>query len=153
MDVEAAGLSPVGWVREHVEQYEATGGEVGHHLQGRTTAVLTVTGRRTGKRHRTGVTYWLINGEYVVVDANGGSPDRPQWSRNMEQSPGVGLQVGAAPLSGTARVVAGEERKRVWEELLRLDPVYAVMQSSTTRRFVIFAIAVDAPDAGSITQH
>ena len=101
MDVEAAGLSPVGWVREHVEQYEATGGEVGHHLQGRTTAVLTVTGRRTGKRHRTGVTYWLINGEYVVVDSNGGSPDRPQWSRNMEQSPGVGLQVGAAPLSGT----------------------------------------------------
>jgi deazaflavin-dependent oxidoreductase (nitroreductase family) len=144
MERETVALSPVGWVREHIEQYEATGGEAGHHLRGRTTALLTVTGRRTGRRHRTGVAYSLIDGEYVVVDANGGSPDRPQWSRNMDQAPGIDLQVGSAALSGTARVATGEERELLWAELVRRHPLYAELQSRTTRQFVIFAIAADA---------
>jgi deazaflavin-dependent oxidoreductase (nitroreductase family) len=90
------------------------------------------------------VAYSLIDGEYVVVDANGGSPDRPQWSRNMDQAPGIDLQVGSAALSGTARVATGEERELLWAELVRRHPLYAELQSRTTRQFVIFAIAADA---------
>ena len=144
-DEDGGDLSPLGWVREHVRKYEETGGEVGHQIAGRTTAIITVTGRRTGKRHRTGVTYWLINGEYVVVDSSGGSPDRPQWSRNIERTPRLGLQVGAAVLRATARVVTGQARTRLWAELVRRDPVYAQMQARTTRQFVIFALTPDKP--------
>jgi len=144
-DEDRGDLSPLGWVREHVRQYEETGGEVGHRMQGRTTAILTVTGRRTSKRRRTGVIYWLIHGEYVVVDSSGGSLDRPQWSRNIERTPGVSLQVDAAVLRATARVVTGQERTHLWAELVRRDPVYAEMQARTTRQFVIFVLSPTNP--------
>lgn len=83
------------WVREHLERYLQTDGEDGHIWRGVPTLLLTTTGRKSGEPHTTPLIYGEDAGRYVVVASRGGAPSHPQWHRNLDANPYVGLQVAA----------------------------------------------------------
>lgn len=68
-------------------------------LLGRSTALITFTGRRSGRTFTTPVTYFRI-GERVIVTAHRSR----RWWRNLEDQPIVGLRLAGRTHSGKARV-------------------------------------------------
>ena len=60
-------------------------------LIGKSTLLLTTTGRRTGRARTTPVNYWETEGVLFVI-AGGGT--RADWYRNLVALPEVEIQVG-----------------------------------------------------------
>lgn len=79
---------------------------------GRGTALLTVTGRRSGRTYTTPVTY-ARDGDHVTV----ASHLRRTWWRNLPQRPEVTVRLAGTDHTGTARVRHGDDPRA--EALLR----------------------------------
>ena len=100
---------------EHVRSYRETGGEVGHKWKrGSKTLLLTTKGRKSGKPRTKPLIYEQDGDRYVIVASRGGAPEHPDWYRNLEQEPNVGLQVLDEVFPARARTAEGEERERLW---------------------------------------
>jgi deazaflavin-dependent oxidoreductase (nitroreductase family) len=146
-DSRAVVDSPTGWVREHIDQYVATGGTEGHLWNGVPTLLLTTTGRRSGTRRRTALIYGRTGDDpgagYVVVASKGGAPEHPAWFLNLEASPDAEIQVGADVLPVRARVAEGEERDALWRRMAVIWPDYDEYQTRTDRQIPV--VVLDPP--------
>ena len=65
---------------EHVRQYEATAGEVGHDWNGASILILHTRGRKTGETRKFPLIYGRDGADYVIVASKGGAPDHPGCS-------------------------------------------------------------------------
>ena len=70
--------------QEHVDRYQATGGEEGHDWQGTTTLLLTTIGHKSGKERTTPLIYQEHDGDYLIVASKGGADEPPAWYLNVE---------------------------------------------------------------------
>ena len=90
----------------HRWAYELTGGRIGGRLgSGVRAALLTTTGRKTGRSRTVPLVYTRDGAEYVFVASNNGRDRPPAWLLNAQAKPEVQMQIGPAHLLGTARVV------------------------------------------------
>ena len=71
-------------------------------LTGRSTALLTFTGRKSGKSYTTPITYVADDGR-VILTCN----ERRQWWRNLADRPAVTLRLAGRTVTGQARVLRG----------------------------------------------
>ncbi len=82
--------SKVPWVSSHIQQYLATGGEVGHDYYGYPSLLLTYKGRRSGKLYRTALIYGRDGDSFVVAGSNGAKPSMtgifPQYLEYEKQT-------------------------------------------------------------------
>ncbi|MGH2621584.1 MAG: nitroreductase family deazaflavin-dependent oxidoreductase [Anaerolineales bacterium] len=128
-----------GW-KLHRWTFRLSGGRLGSRLFGIPVLRLTTVGRRSGQP-RDVMLHYLKHGEsYVVVATNSGEPTHPEWYLNIEQNPeGVG-QVGSRPVLIQARVAEGEERDRLWQKVVALDPANAEYQRRTDRQIPVVVL-------------
>lgn len=91
-------FTPPGWLNAVTRTVLRTPGL--ERLVGRSTALITFTGRTTGRSYTTPVTY-TRRGERVIMTAH---PSR-QWWRNLQAHPQVELRLAGVVVGGTARVV------------------------------------------------
>jgi deazaflavin-dependent oxidoreductase (nitroreductase family) len=125
---------PGGWQRQHLRQYVESHGAVGHEWRpGVMTLLLTTTGRRSGRAHRTPLIYGVDGGRYLVVASKGGSDAHPMWYRNLEDDPAVRVQVADAIFDARARTATPDERKRLWPFMTDIWPLYDEYQDRTKR--------------------
>jgi deazaflavin-dependent oxidoreductase (nitroreductase family) len=132
--------SPTGWVNDHIKQYLDSGGAEGHEWRGTTILLLTVTGRRTGTRHRTALIYRQVGDAYVIVASKGGAPKHPAWFLNLQANPDVTVQVKDEVFEGRARVAEGDERARLWPLMVEVWPDYENYQAKTDRQIPVVVI-------------
>jgi deazaflavin-dependent oxidoreductase (nitroreductase family) len=132
--------SPVGWVNDHIRKYVDSNGADGHDWRGAPTLLLTTTGRRSGKRHRTALIYGQVGDDYVLVASRGGAPTHPAWFLNLEADPDVRLQVRDEEFAGRARVAAGDERERLWKVMAQVWPAYDDYQTKTEREIPVIVV-------------
>lgn len=125
------------WVREHLERYLQTDGEDGHIWRGVPTLLLTTTGRKSGEPHTTPLIYGEDAGRYVVVASRGGAPSHPQWHRNLDANPSVGLQVAAQKFQATARTASPDEKPALWALMTGIYPPYDEYQAATEREIPV----------------
>jgi deazaflavin-dependent oxidoreductase (nitroreductase family) len=125
---------------EHVRQYLATDGAVGHDWNGVQTLVLTTTGRRSGTPRRSAMIYGTDGDRFVVVASNGGSPTHPAWYLNLAADPTAGVQVGAARIPVRAHTATGEERSRLWSVMTGIWPNFDVYQTRTSRQIPVVVL-------------
>ena len=124
--------------RLHSSVYRATGGKVGGRLLGSPVLLLTTTGRKSG-RPRTIPLLYLPDGEnLVVVASNGGTAGDPAWWLNLEDDPEANVEVGGRKLH--VRAEEGEERRRLWEQLVRMYGAYQQYQERTDRRIPVVVL-------------
>jgi deazaflavin-dependent oxidoreductase (nitroreductase family) len=88
-----------------------------HPLLSHQLALITVTGRRTGRRYTFPVGY-RQDGERVIV--NVGWPERKQWWRNLRDGGRVEMRIHGHRREGRAQA-QGDERTGVKVEV-QLDP-------------------------------
>jgi deazaflavin-dependent oxidoreductase (nitroreductase family) len=128
--------SALEWVREQVEEYEASNGERANTLRdtGLPIVVLTVRGNKSGKIRKFPVMRVEHDGEYAVVASYGGSPEHPVWYHNLVATPeDVMIQDGPAPFDVAVRELEGDERAEWWERAVEAYPSYADYQEKTER--------------------
>jgi len=135
--------SPVAWVREQVEKYEASGGAEANTLRGRPEwpiVVITSRGARSGRLRKNPVMRVEKDGVYAAVASQGGAPTHPTWYHNFLTHPRVDLQDGPEPKEYVTRLAHGAEREEWWERAVAQYAPYAEYQEKTDRKIPVFII-------------
>jgi deazaflavin-dependent oxidoreductase (nitroreductase family) len=121
----------------HNALYRATGGKIGSRFRGVPTALLTTTGRKSGKA-RTNPVLYLEDGDRKVLVASYGGDDRnPTWFLNLTANPEVTLQIGPTTHRMKAEVAGPEERARLWPKLVEMYSDYGNYQKKTDREIPV----------------
>jgi len=136
------------WMADHVRQYIGSGGAEGHMWASASvggpgllpTLLLTTTGRRSGKMRVMPLIYGESGGSYVIVASKGGAPKHPAWYLNLDAAPEVGVQVATERFTTKARTASGEERRRLWKQMVNIYPPYADYQKKTDREIPVVVL-------------
>ena len=68
--------------------------------------------------------YGTVGDSYIVIASKGGMPTHPVWYLNLVAKPECDLMVGAKAVSARARVAEGDERARIWDQMVKIYPPY-----------------------------
>lgn len=127
--------------KEHVERYEATDGEEGYHWRNGTTILLLHTvGRKSGKEYTHPLIYREFGDDFLVVASKGGSPDEPDWFRNLEKSPETVIQVKGEKIPVRARIATAQEKPAMWAHMTEVWPDYDEYQQKTEREIPVVVL-------------
>lgn len=118
---------------EHVAEYEATGGKVGHDWNGTSILILHARGRASGKVRKVPLIYGRDGEDYVIIASKGGAPEHPGWYKNLVAHPDIEIQVRDKVIPVTARTGSAADKQRVWPKMVKEWPGYAEYQAGTTR--------------------
>ncbi len=92
------------------------------------SALLTTTGRRTGRSRLTPLLYAPDGDAFVVIGSNWGRPEHPGWSANLLAHPAATLTRDGEEIAVRGHLATGAERVRLRELLLTMWPAYAVYE-------------------------
>jgi len=119
------------WIKKHVAEYKAN--PEGAHMWDSSiaggpglvpTALLTVTGRKSGKRLTRPLIYSAQGNSFAVIASKGGSMTHPVWFLNLQADPNVEIQVASKKYNAKARVATGAERAKIWADMAKIYPPY-----------------------------
>ncbi|MFD9890327.1 nitroreductase family deazaflavin-dependent oxidoreductase [Amycolatopsis sp. NPDC059027] len=131
-DLDRATDSQWDWVAEQTRTYLASGGTEGHESNGLYTLLLATTGRKTGIPRRACLIYGTSGDDFVVA-SKAGEDDDPDWFKNLQAEPSVGVQVGTRRFTARARVASPAERATLWPQMTRMFPLYDEYAQKTGR--------------------
>jgi deazaflavin-dependent oxidoreductase (nitroreductase family) len=124
----------------HPHLYRWTGGRIGGRMMGLPVLLLTTRGRRSGRQRTNALMYLPADDRYVVIASYLGEPRHPAWWLNLKASPETTIQVGPRTLPVVAREAEGEERERLWKEIVGRQGDYAEYQQRTERRIPVVVL-------------
>ena len=131
----------IDWVREHVEQYEGSGGKSSTTLRdtGLPCIIVTNTGNQTGALRKTPLMRVKVGDGYVLVGSYGGRPKNPVWVYNLRANPDVEVRDGTEVMRMRVREITDQdERARLWEASVAAFPQYAEYQRKAPRVIPLF---------------
>jgi deazaflavin-dependent oxidoreductase (nitroreductase family) len=139
--------------RWHPRIYRWSGGRLLGRLAGLPVLLLETTGRRSGERRETALTYlpWTDPAgpgqeaespqeAFVVVASVLGEPRHPAWYLNLAADRRVAVTIGRQRIAVLARDAEGAERERIWSRLLEHSPDYAEVAQRTTRHIPVVVL-------------
>lgn len=86
-------------------------------IMGKSFAVMTVTGAKSGRRYSTPVQYFGHDGQYLVL-----SQRTRRWWRNIATNPQVELLIQGEPVAATATIADDESARDLLAVCLRRNP-------------------------------
>ncbi|WP_017589308.1 nitroreductase/quinone reductase family protein [Nocardiopsis ganjiahuensis] len=132
----APKVSP--WNEPVVAEFRADHGRVGGVFEGGDLLLLTTTGARSGREYTNPLGFLRIDGRVLVVGSAGGSPQHPAWYHNLLAHPLVSVEMpGDDSYEAVAVPLEGEERDRVFEEIVRREPGFGDYQDQVERRLPV----------------
>ena len=124
----------------HTPLYRLTGGRIGGSFRGIPIALLTTTGRKSGKPRTWPLLTFPDGGRYALIASNWGQDHHPAWLLNLRANPQATLQIGRRKISVTAHEVTGEERDRLWRKAAVAYAGYERYQQRTDREIPVFVL-------------
>lgn len=102
-----------------VWMYKALDGRLSSGSKDVLVLMITSPGRRTGVPRSTCVRYLKSDDGLVVWGTGSGSPQDPDWFRNLRAAGGtVEIQVMKERMQARARELVGDERDTVWNDVV-----------------------------------
>lgn len=117
----------------NVWAYRLSGGRLMNKIDGTPVCLLTMTGRKSGKRKTIALMYTAVGDQVLLVASYGGSPTHPVWYHNLKANPEIDIQVGDRIRRMIAHEASGEERERLWPLAVANFPAFAKYQAKTAR--------------------
>jgi deazaflavin-dependent oxidoreductase (nitroreductase family) len=121
------------FARAHIWTYQRTDGRLGAKLLWLPAALITTTGRKTGRQRTTPTLYLREAGRVIVPATFGGRAKNPGWYRNLKEDPKVHIQIRDEHLDLVARDATDDERKTYWPKLIRMYPPYRGYREAADR--------------------
>ena len=119
--------------RFHIFLYRLTQGWVGGLVSGMPNLLLTTTGRKSGLKRTTPLSYLPDRKNFIVVASYGGNPKAPLWWKNLQADPTGWVQVGDRTFEVQARQAPEELKELLWPVFVRHYPSYNLYQELTDR--------------------
>ncbi|MFE3448511.1 nitroreductase family deazaflavin-dependent oxidoreductase [Nonomuraea sp. NPDC059194] len=123
-----------------IEEFRANGGVVGGHFHGSTLVLLSTTGAKSGKRVTTPVMYLRDGDRIVIIASNAGADNHPAWYHNLLAHPDATVELGTETFEATSEVIEGDDRDRLYAEMVAIAPTFADYEARTTRRIPVVAL-------------
>ena len=122
--------------------YRLTGGWLGGTwLRGAPVMLMTVVGRKSGRKLTVPLLY-LQDGERVVVVASkGGMDQHPLWYLNVSANPDVEVQIGNDVRAMRAHTADDAERAELWPKLVAMYRDYDDYQARTERKIPVVILS------------
>ena len=118
-------------------------------LAGLPVLLLETVGRRSGQRRENALTYlphpYPDGDGFVVIASVLGEPRHPAWYLNLRSDPKVAVTARRERIAVVARDAEGEERERIWDDLVERSPDYASYRTRTDRRIPVVILERRAP--------
>lgn len=109
---------------------------------------LTTIGRKSGQERSVIIGYVEDGHDLVALAMNGWDEGHPAWWLNVEGTPDVVVRLaGQLPRPVQARAAVGEERHRLWQQWVTVDPN---LDSYAARRSTETPVVVFEPRHGSM---
>jgi len=129
-----------------IAEYRANGGKLSGQLANSQILLLTTTGAKTGQERVTPMGYRMDGDRIVVIAANAGAHQHPDWYFNLLAHPRVTVEVGAERFPARAIIADAAERERLIAA--NVVPYFPAQQEKTSRE-IPFVILERATEAGS----
>jgi deazaflavin-dependent oxidoreductase (nitroreductase family) len=139
MAIRRSKLLELFW-KIHPALYRWTGGRIGGSMMNLPVLLLTTKGRRSGEPRTRALMYLPKGDRFVVIASYLGEPRHPDWWLNLRANPRASIQVGGQRLDVAAREADGEERTRLWQEVVARQADYAEYQRRTDRRIPVVVL-------------
>jgi len=123
----------------HTALYRVTRGKVGGTMLKVPILLLITRGRKSGKKRTTPLMFSRDGDNLVLIASVGGAPRNPAWYWNL-QGGEAEVQVGSERRRVRARDAEGEERERLWAQMVALYPNYAEYQKKTSRQIPVVVL-------------
>jgi deazaflavin-dependent oxidoreductase (nitroreductase family) len=130
--------------RDVIEEFRAHGGVVdeafGGYFKGKPLLILHTTGAKTGAERIKPLMYLDEGDRRYVFATKGGSPENPDWYRNVKAHPAVTVELGNESYAATATEVTGAERDRIYAQQTAAWPDFGDYERKTTRTIPVIAL-------------
>jgi F420H(2)-dependent quinone reductase len=136
----------------HEFWYRATNGLIGGNLFGTQVLLLTTTGRKSGKRYTTPLTYLEDGENLVIIASNGGADTDPNWWRNLRADPQAMVQVGPQHRELHAEAALGAERDRLWSAVTARYPLYRRYADATKREIPVIVLRAEVAAEAAVRE-
>jgi deazaflavin-dependent oxidoreductase (nitroreductase family) len=124
-------------MRTAVWLYRRSGGKIGGKMGQAPVALLTTTGRKSGRSWTNPVLYQPEGDGWVIIASYAGKPRHPAWWLNLKANPEATIEMGRDSYPVTASEVPDEDRERLWRKMTAVYPTYDEYQKKTTRRIPV----------------
>jgi deazaflavin-dependent oxidoreductase (nitroreductase family) len=134
--------------RFHAWLLRATGGRLRRSwvfAAGQPVISLTTTGRRSGHRRSTAVACFAEGDDLVTAGMNLGRTREPAWALNLREEPRAEITIRGQVVAVEAREADGEERVRLWERWLALQPSAEALRRIAHREIPLFVLSRRTP--------
>jgi deazaflavin-dependent oxidoreductase (nitroreductase family) len=101
-----------------VWMYRRLDGRLSSGSRNVTVLMITTPGRRTGLPRSTCVRYLDTPGGFLVWGTGSGSPEDPDWFRNLRHVDLADVQVRAQHFRVRPRELVGDERDAMWNDVV-----------------------------------
>jgi deazaflavin-dependent oxidoreductase (nitroreductase family) len=136
-----AGLSPVEFNANVVDEFRANGGNVNGDLAAFRLILVHHVGARSGIERVVPLVYFAeSDGRWMIVASNGGSSTHPAWYYNLKRHPRVTVELGTEAFSVVAEELDSEARSLVWPMIVKQSPAAGEFQRAITRRIPVFGL-------------
>ncbi len=113
--------------------YRLANGKLMGSLKGSPICLVTMRGRKTGRRITIPLIY-VAHGENVVLIASqGGAPKHPVWYHNLVADPEVEIQAGSVRRAMKVRQASDTEKAEVWPHAVAFYIEFDDYQAKTDR--------------------
>lgn len=120
--------------------YKASRGRIGAKLGDSKNLLLTTTGHKSGLPRDIAITYFELDGKIVIIGSNLGYEKHPAWYLNLKANPLVTVRIGTEVTPMNTREAEGEERQRLWNEVIAIASGYAEYEQTTERRIPVVVL-------------
>ena len=125
----------------HRVVYKISKGKIGATQAGAKVAVLTTTGRKSGKDREVPIIVEEDGNGWVVVASYSGHDENPGWYHNLKASPAARLLIGDESHPVVATELDGARRQAGWDKLAAVYPDYNEYQKVTDRQIPVLHLA------------
>ncbi len=116
-----------------IAEFRANGGVVGGQFAGTPLLILTTIGAKSGKPRQAPLAFDKDGDAFVIIASKGGAPSNPDWYHNIKANPEVTVEVGTDTFQATATEASGDERNRLFDQVVAKMPGFGEYQKNTTR--------------------
>jgi deazaflavin-dependent oxidoreductase (nitroreductase family) len=113
--------------------YRTSGGKVWGKFNGSEVCLVTMTGRKSGRRITIPLIYIPDGDDVLIVASQGGMDRHPIWYGNLVANPEIEIQAGAEVRKMVARQASASEKVDLWPKLLAVYPDFDEYQARTER--------------------